>query len=878
MIKTSRSENIPFRMMNIFKMRSVYVSFGSFFVGAILSIILKSNEIINGPAAAVLFLASGIVSFLFCEYLYDGKYPLENCEKLLSNIKYSPHKFCLENVKEANVEIREINPHKKSEEYDFKSWYLPTGEEVIGIKIIEIGYNSIINANSLFSESRFESFCSSLLQILPLNSVVKYVCPNSLDLEIPKHLASKKIMKGDYYIFIRLSRNLESEGKKEEILKLINGNFIRMTHKEMAEATEKIFFPFNIPSFDVVPKFKSGFSFEKGFIKGTWVGIESAVITLVQLPIEVDEDFQRIYSCLSDITSTISITIQAVKSDGSVSKYLKEKIKIKVGTTTENQDAQKTQENDISCFMQLSILIHGKYDQIAQKISEIEALCVSLGQNKRPMFGQDIAFPADAFKSFLPASEPRIPFRKQIITQINEIICYIPRPKFSKKMKDTKIIPDLNLRTMDNRIFQLKLDPQFPIIYVSPPGSGKSLNLSISILSQIRKKMNGGVGGCYIEIGMSFKFLCQKGLADAWLTLVKEEEFQPLEDHPFSALFAFESYGVGLATEWICELCGIDFDAESAVAAEVREIILNCYNENIYSLQTFFEIFENKFSNRCEADKKWLDRIQNLRNFVDPNVYGKVFVPKEPKNFDWKNARFIYFSTSSTRVTQPKKLYGAYFSLAITLCDLLSEKHTSKRKVPLEIQFIVDEVHAARECIPQKKIRLLNSQSRKDGMRVEFATQELTDFVIDDEDNEKKFGIITTTRRLFFKENPGELISYMFRTKEESKEIMKKINYIAKRNIELLSEGKYAWGYIDENKVVHQVLLDVDKVDLWAITTHAGSIAIRQACLRTGLYDYWETCELLAKYGPVNLPQYIPPENEIQKIVNEVIRSPKREL
>ncbi|BBH54628.1 hypothetical protein [Fluviispira sanaruensis] len=875
MIKTSRNENIPFRILGGFRMRSVYISFIVFAITAIITNIFQVFEFISGPVSAVIFLTSGIIAFIIVEKLHGGKYPLENCEKLLAKMQLSQKMFNLESVKEANVEVKynKFDAHSISE-YDKDSWYLPTSEEIIGIKIVEIGFNNTTGGKILFSESRFEAFCSALLQIVPTQSSIKFVSPNVIDHDCPEHMKSKKIMRGDYFIFIRLPVIIGMKEKKQEIIKLINSNFVRMTPSEMSEVTEKIFFPYNSPSKKEKPVFRSGFSFEKGFVKGVWFGIETAVITLVQLPAYVDERFQIIYTALSDITSTISVTVHPVKFETPVSSFIKEKIKVKKGIKNENEDAQKLQHDEINCFFQISIMLHGSPEQIAQKFSEIESICIRFGESNRPIFGQDTAFVSDAMKSFLPGSEPRIPFRRQKIKNITEIIYYLPRPKFSKKVEN----PDLNLRTIDNRLFQIKFTAQYPTAYISPPGSGKSLYLSLSILSHIRKKKLNSVGGCYIEIGMSFKFLCQEGLADAWLTLVKEADFLPLEDHPLRAFFSFGAMGREAATEWICELCSIDYDKESAVAADVREIIKSCNNEKVYSLEIFYNLFEKTFIEKASSDEKWLDRIQNLKNFVDPNVFGKIFVPKETRNFAWENARFIYFSTSSTKVTQPKKLYGAYFSMAISLSEMLCEKHTSKQLEPLEMQFVVDEIHAARDSIPQKKLRIMNSQGRKDGMRSEFATQELTDLVIDSEDEKKKFGIIATTRRLFFKENPGDLVSYMLKSSSDLKNKLERIEYVSKSNLELMSEGRYAWGYIDENREIHQVILDVNKVDLWASTTHAGSIAIRQACLRTGLYDYWTTCELLAKRGPVELPQFIPPDEEIQKIVTEVIRNPNKNL
>jgi hypothetical protein len=157
-----------------------------------------------------------------------------------------------------------------------------------------------------------------------------------------------------------------------------------------------------------------------------------------------------------------------------------------------------------------------------------------------------------------------------------------------------------------------------------------------------------------------------------------------------------------------------------------------------------------------------------------------------------------------------------------------------------------------------------------------FSTQETADLIIDEEDEEKKYGVIATTRRFFFKEHPSDLIKKMLKA-SATPDRLNKISKIAISNIDLKAEGKHAWGYIDENKEIHQLIVDVDPVDLWACSTHAGSIAIRQACLRTGLYDYWTTCDLLAKRGPFPLPKTIPSKDEIEKIVCEVIRNPKKE-
>ena len=875
-IVTSKIHNVPARIFR-FKAISFLAGAGGFAFGLFGNAIFKIAGFHLDQYSAGISLLFAYGAFAISEYGHGGRYPYENFEKMKSKYLATIRNFNLKSQKEANPKNLKIQSSKDEvdldDNYDSNSIYLPTGEEIIGIRVIGEFENDKLET-VIFSEAKFQSFLSKIMGTLPIGASVKLVAPNFIDLNVPGYLKDKQVMTGDYFIYIRLPfTGGEIQSRKRDILKNCVGVFKRMTSEEIFKATEKIFHPFQEPTSTDTYQFRTGFYVNKqGGIEGNLPGIETAIFSLVQLPKFVDDDFQKIYQCISDLPSCVALTAMSVKPESSLMHLVKEGVKKNFSKKKEEHTEDKLQEDETSLLVQISILVHGTREEIKNKISDIDAICIGLGQERRAIFGQDIAFASDALKSFLPGKNPSIPFRTNKVLSIKEISFYAPVPKFTHRLPTC----DLALRTLDNRFFQIKHSPTYPAAFVSPPESGKSLFLSLVILAQVRRKKQGGVGGCYIEIGGSFMFLCEQGLADAWMIINKDDKsFLPLDDHPFHAFFAFDELGIESATEWICEICDINYDEESSVANEIRDLVLICYKNNLVSLKDFFKLFDEKFSARSQADLIWKNRIQNLKNFVDPNVYGNVFVPQNPKDFNWKKAKFIYFASFPTNVDNPKRLYSAFFSMAITLSEMLCEKHNSKKQEPLEIQFILDELHAARDNIPQKKLRNANSQSRKDGKIPMFSTQETTDLIIGDEDEEKKYGVIATTRRFFFKEHPGELIKKMLKA-SATPERLSKISKIAISNIDLKSEGKHAWGYIDENKQIHQLIVDVDPVDLWACSTHAGSIAIRQACLRTGVYDYWTTCDLLAKRGPFPLPKTIPPKEEIEKIVVEVIRNPKK--
>ncbi|CAO1295310.1 unnamed protein product [Diamesa hyperborea] len=208
------------------------------------------------------------------------------------------------------------------------------------------------------------------------------------------------------------------------------------------------------------------------------------------------------------------------------------------------------------------------------------------------------------------------------------------------------------------------------------------------------------------------------------------------------------------------------------------------------------------------------------------------------------------------------------------ISELVAEKYSSNKANPSKIQFLIDEVARLRNFIPEDLYMDLNSQARKEGKIPFLSTQQAEDIALDERVwGSEKYKIVKSAKRMWFYQFPGPeiLLSQFLEVPIDDSKIMQ-VRAISNSNLMLKERGIYAWGYIDESKNIHQLLIDIDNETLWGCTTHAGGIAIREACMREKIYGYGEVCKLLAERGPFPIPKEAGiPEQKINEYVNNVI-------
>ena len=817
------------------------------------------------------FISIGIVvgTFRFMEYFRGGKYENERFERLIAKIKSTLNK------KDLNQE--EVSKSIIKNEYD---WYLPTGDDLIGFKLV--------NSNGV----SFETLIHELMPILPRAASVKFLRPQRPDPNAPKELREKNVSTGEYYIFVRIPMQimgnaLQRNELKDRITSLTNTTVKRLTCNEIASVAENIFFPHQKSTGKTPPFFRSNIQITRGLAKGLWPEKNIASISLVQLPEKfVSRDFEQIFNTVSHLSSSICVTVERIELS-KIKKGYRNHFKSKHNKIEDNSINTQTQGDSKAVKMHVGILVHGSEKEITQAIFDLDIACLELGSEYMPIFGPDLGFLKKALTLYLPGSRPEFPFgfRLHTVDSLKELICYLPRPEYSKFSADY----DLVFRTNSNKIFSIKQDSKFPVAYISDMGAGKSLLLSLNIFAHISKKNTEQVAGCYIEIGGSFRFLMTEDLADVYfvLRILDNGDISPLQDHPLRAFRAFGDRGHEAAIKWIKILCGLDvYSAEIAQKSEhiIAKAVSKFYSKEQQedSLETFFVILkevvlEEHPQVKQDPDHIWRGFVNNLSRYIDQKRWGRIFCPEVTKKYNYETARFVYFSSFESKL-DPEAIYKPFFTFAVFLSDLVAERYSSNQANPSRVQFMIDEMNVLRKIIPDDIYVDLNSTSRKEGKIPMFATQQFVDITLDHNKwgQDKKFRVVKSIKRLWFYQFPGpdSTLAELLGSSIDDP-IIEKIRRVADSNLRLKTRGIYAWGYLDESKEVRQLLIETDKLTLWASTTHPGGISVREACLRTKLYPYWKTCELLSeKIWPIPESTGIPKET-LDKIVDKVIYGEK---
>ncbi len=806
-------------------------------------------------------LVAGTYSFI--EYFRGGKYENERLELFISRLKSS--------FKKKNLNSDEI---AKSVIKDDQTWYLPSGDTLIGFQLVDA------------DTSHFETLIHELIPILPRAASVKFIRPQKPDFEVPPQLREKNVSRGEYYIFVRIPMQvvgnaLSKNELKSRITSLVNTKVKLLSMKEIGAVAETTFFPFQYPTGKTPPLFRSSIEITQGLGKGVWPEKNIASLSLVQLPEKfVTRNFEQIFNTVSHLCSTVCVTVERIELS-KIGKGYRNHFKKTHNNLEDNSIHTQTQGDSKPVKMHMGILIHGTQKEISQAIFDLDIACLSLGSDYAPIFGQDLGFLNKALSLYLPGSRPQFPFgfRLHTIDSLKELICYLPRPEYSRFLPDY----DLVFRTNTNKLYSIKQDSKNPVAFISDMGAGKSLLLSLNIFAHILKKYIEQVAGCYIEIGGSFRFLMTDGLADVFFVLrtLDNGEISPFQDHPMRAFRAFGQRGQEAAIKWIKILCGLDdYSAEVSQKSEhvIAEVVSKFFDQPEDSLEVFYLFFKQvvleKFPQaQNDPDHLWRTLGNNLARYVNKKRWGKIFCPAETKEFNYDKARFVYFSSFESKL-DPEGIYKPFFTFAVFLSDLVAEKYSSNQANPCRVQFMIDEMNVLRKIIPDDLYVDLNSTSRKEGKIPMFATQQFVDITLDKNKwgEDKKFRVVKSIKRLWFYQFPGPdstLAELLGTTVDDP--LIEKIRSVSDSNLRLKTKGIYAWGYLDETKEVRQLFIETDRLTLWASTTHPGGIAVRESCLRTKLYSYWKTCELLSeKIWPIPEQTGIPKET-LDKIVDVVL-------
>jgi hypothetical protein len=777
--------------------------------------------------------------------LVSGRYDWEKLEKMLTQARSAALERALDLT--AKLGWR----HGK----DDRSVYDTLGAEIIGFRLKP--------AEANFDEI-FRGAFDSIAKSLPIGASLYVLRHNR---RVTKGMRPELIERGvcasECFLFFRLPLHLFGNATaRKKLIDFMSRVGDRLSAADMAGCIEQIYEPGRPDSGSTLPSPRSAARLEAEVADVGLPGQVAAAISLCRLPQVLDERFAGLWDAFQRLPGSVCVRFEAVPGDGLMKGALKTvwRTKLGIGKAT----SEEVDRDAVQLAMYAGGLIHGTREAVTEALEYFEGEVMRLTDRFEPVFGRDTAFLKEALLALTPGSDRRVPFRRILITNAKEALGYIPRalPTVSEDS------PDLDLRLASGTRLCVKNSFAAPTFIAGGMEGGKSTLLAYIMLSHLERGRRGeSIASFVCEVGDTFVFL-REGVADVVYSLELRDGgvFGPMQDHPLRMFFAWDDAGLEAAHRWICDLMHISPEEQARESRVVHRALVRAKSEDAYRLGGFLEILQAELSliDETVADKPnhpFRKYCAKLAMFSSGDRFGPIFDPDESRNYDYRNARHFYFVKAQGTKGYPE-LDRAFFSLANAVSAVLETRFEPKSKHAAKCLVIYDEIDHQKEYVTQRQLSDNNRQGRKQAKMSYYASQALSDGVIDDEAPEKKFSFLETCKRFFFIDMGSniELWARALKLKGTDDPVIRQMEEVARANQEARASGAYSWGYIDEHKRVYQFYLDVSKFDLWCCTTHPGGVALRREALSTGL-DFFEVCAKLAeKIWPIPRSENISPE------------------
>ncbi|MCX6846956.1 MAG: hypothetical protein NTU84_10470, partial [Verrucomicrobia bacterium] len=271
-------------------------------------------------------------------------------------------------------------------------------------------------------------------------------------------------------------------------------------------------------------------------------------ISLARLPKEVGPDLQRLYSVLSRRPGLVMTTIEGQPTKNPLGEQYRRNIEAD-DAGVEVKSLRKDRGTDANVRVSVHAIIHGTKKELAGIRRDLEREYSLLTPSERPYFAADGAYVEEILQSILPGSTSRLPLRRRFdITELREAAFYAPWPVDAGDMKGAI----LEMRTIENFLFHLKIYFDAPLYVWGRAGSGKSMMLSSILLNfiDIAVEQKKRVGSFIMESGGTQAFMRDR--SDLSVTLDQDPmgRWEPLSFRIMEYFFSLEDKGIDALKGW----------------------------------------------------------------------------------------------------------------------------------------------------------------------------------------------------------------------------------------------------------------------------------------------------------------------------------------
>lgn len=844
------------------------------------------------------------VPLLFSEWLFgrNEEWTNKRLEKILVSLK-------LAGGKKGTVSAENLGLTNMF--YDNDSVYTLNGFEYFGFE-----YNASMSTLELHNEA------IKILKDMPVSYVVKFIRFNSIYKSkfIQNHrsaLCKQELIKPGYYIIFARNVIQTKESDKMSFLEEIPTTCRRLRETELKQYNEFLFNPTNIPKSDHKKALFTASHQTDG--KFSWVYPNECygACSLVELPDEVDKDFYQFFEAFEGSVGFVmarfekhSQQAEEVKQAFKTFKLIQSRAALYLSRdSVKSEKIRKNLEDRTRGYganlkMFVNCLVYGRPEEVTKRLKKIGRSDKATALT-RPTFQVDSGHIDRSVASLAVGRKDTLPLREQKLDSIEEAVFYIP-PKIHY------IEPEIeypfcfrNKNNVPRYIDHANLEVTPITLLVGKSGYGKSLTLSQMItahllLEKIYKRPVAVIMG---EAGGSAKWLKYNGTADLTMDLSRQDgmDYNPLPIHPLHVFL--EPYSTNKtdlkvvdalpARNFIASLIGTDFLDDEANKIIFNAIVDIYHQERTYEISKFYSYLDRAKnqqlksvpeSGREEFEVNWYKRLTKLSQYCKGGAYNHIFEPQDPEYDSINHVRVFYYNLDEEDFNNPD-LVKPFLNLCYSTSQQISIRFKSTNKEGRDVLECIDEFDKQAKYLPISSLKDKKDQARKYGQIPTLCIQSF-DYLSrknehGDYDNSIYEGVGRTIfwqvgqesvypkvaaifDEPYFPGKPGPKLSQML-------EIAKSINDQKKMRDQGLLDSNMPrpMGFFDTNKIIEELINDVEDDYLWEKTTKPGGRYIRNFIIEKMGLSLEEASKFLARKLGNKIPSATPSEEWLNNLIGD---------
>lgn len=684
------------------------------------------------------------------------------------------------------------------------------------------------------------------------------------------------IYTGQLYVSLEIVSSLgESEQIRSDMTLLMEGFGERLTKEQMQDFMRNIV----APTREIAP-----YELTDGIFPSPIRAMHAAamlhfgdiedralVLSLARLPRgKIGPDLQRLYSVLSRRPGLVTTIIEGQPTKNPLGEQYRRNLEAD-DTGKDVKELRKERGTDANVRVSVHAVIHGTKKELASIRRDLEREYAMLAPDERPYFAPDGAYVEEILQTILPGAANHLPFRRRFdITELREAAYYAPWPVDAGDVKGAI----LEMRTIENFLFHLKIYFDAPLYVWGRAGSGKSMMLSAMLINfmDIALEQKKQVGTFVMESGGTQAFMRDR--CDMTVTLDQDASgrWEPLSFRILDYFFSLEDKGIEAIKGWLQTVLAIELPQ---VLSEFVRILLVMKDAGENRLRDFYRRVDECRKELEPGEMKTAlgKHLMILHNYcaLPQSQYGHIFDPENVKDQSYVDVWSIYVSQTPAP-KQESELTTSFYNLGLAVYSAFESRFVpTAGKVSAVLLAQFDELANLfkHKALTRRQIRDVNTQGRKEGKLIVMSSQELADLVDAEEDLVGTFGHFLAADA-----GPVDLI---VRTRQSLSDERKVIvlnaieDALAEVNSVRMRKQGFAWVYIGDVKrtnAIRVVMLDMTRTELWRAASDFPARRLRaQVQTRFGM-THDQASIMLSLYGPEK-----PPREDDDEITNEELEA-----